>query len=153
MPEQRPGAKPMSVSGFFRQLGAPLRNIRWSWGAVRADGTVVLRVWDDFIETINGNRYVMVEYRPKPEPPPKDLGYWERRDHINLIRSGRPCLMVMCTAEDAGRHVPYGGSGARKIVAFDDKRIFVGGDFLEKTDKLMMRIADRKPASAFSVNC
>jgi len=57
--------------------------------------------------------------------------------------------MVLCTADDAGRHVPYSGNGAvRKIVAFDAKTVLVGGRLLEQpTGWVWMRIADRKSAS------
>ena len=36
------------ISKFFEEnLGAPFRNILWSWGAVSSDGQVFLRVWGD----------------------------------------------------------------------------------------------------------
>ena len=75
----------MSISAFFRQLGAPLRNIRWAWGAVRRDGPVVLRVWDDFLEVIDGEEYALVDYKPKPGR--SELGYRERLEHVNLLRT------------------------------------------------------------------
>ena len=37
-------AKP--ISQFFVELGVPLRNIFWSWGA-RSDDIVLLRTWQD----------------------------------------------------------------------------------------------------------
>ncbi len=37
-------AKP--ISQFFAELGLPLRNIRWSWGA-RSEGIELLRTWQD----------------------------------------------------------------------------------------------------------
>ena len=40
----------MSLSGYFRSLGAPLKNYRWSWGAVSPVGEVNLRVWTDELE-------------------------------------------------------------------------------------------------------
>jgi hypothetical protein len=33
----------MNISTMFKLVKAPLRNDRWSWGAVRKDGSVVLR--------------------------------------------------------------------------------------------------------------
>ncbi len=37
----------MSITAMFENLGAPLANSRWSWGGVRQDGAVVLRVWQN----------------------------------------------------------------------------------------------------------
>ncbi len=34
------------ISQFFRDLGYPLKNIRWSWGA-RRENVIVLRTWED----------------------------------------------------------------------------------------------------------
>ena len=37
----------MSRSKLFEKLGAPLRNFRWSWGAVSESGDAYLAVWTD----------------------------------------------------------------------------------------------------------
>jgi hypothetical protein len=34
------------ISQFFADLGHPLRNLRWSWGA-RHNDSILLRTWDD----------------------------------------------------------------------------------------------------------
>jgi hypothetical protein len=135
-----------SISSFFESLGAPLKNIRWSWGAVRRDGTVVLRVWNDFIQVIDGEECALVDYKPKPGR--KELGYRERLEHVNLLRSGRPCLMVLCTAEDDSHHVPDTGV-VRRIVAFEAQTVLVGGGLVRQSDgRVWMRIADRRPAAS-----
>ncbi len=41
----------MTITALFRQLGAPLRVPRQSWGAP-PNGTVILRVWRDRIAVI-----------------------------------------------------------------------------------------------------
>ena len=43
--------KQPAISRFFADaLGAPLRNVRWSWGAEHPSlGHLVLRVWEDQI--------------------------------------------------------------------------------------------------------
>jgi hypothetical protein len=45
----------------FEMRGVALRNPRWSWGGVRsADGTVVLTIWENEIQTSNGvSRYML----------------------------------------------------------------------------------------------
>ncbi|KAB0520533.1 hypothetical protein F7R20_27610 [Pseudomonas brassicacearum subsp. brassicacearum] len=40
-----------SITQFFAALKAPLHMMRRSWGAVRDDGAVFLRVWQDRCET------------------------------------------------------------------------------------------------------
>jgi hypothetical protein len=37
----------MGPKALFEKLGAPLKNTVWSWGGVRADGAIFLRVWED----------------------------------------------------------------------------------------------------------
>ena len=51
----------MTQEDLFATLGAPLANVRWSWGAVRpADGAVILRVWKDNVQTHDGREYVRI---------------------------------------------------------------------------------------------
>ena len=50
----------LSLSDLFKKLRAPLNNPRWSWGAVSEEGIVVLRVWGDQRENINGKLFVRV---------------------------------------------------------------------------------------------
>jgi hypothetical protein len=51
----------MSQKDFFAKLGAPLVNVRWSWGAIRErDTTVFLRVWDHEVQTREGREFVRV---------------------------------------------------------------------------------------------
>ncbi len=46
----------MSQAELFETLGAPLKNVRWSWGGVRkSDGAVFLRVWQDGTKKSMGN--------------------------------------------------------------------------------------------------
>ena len=74
----------MNQTDLFGGFGAPLANPRWSWGAVRSDGTVFLRVWEDQTRTHDGSRYVRVtrQERHNPEHP----GHQERLEHVALVR-------------------------------------------------------------------
>lgn len=95
----------MTQRDFFAMLGAPLSNFRWSWGSVRTDGTVFLRVWQDQLRRHDGLRFVRAtnvqaaeewkeqNHRYKP-------GYPERLGQVALIRQGAPCYLVMCEAVD-----------------------------------------------------
>jgi hypothetical protein len=55
----------MSLSTFFTKLGAPLANVRWSWGSVRPDGSVVLRVWQDRTKKLDDKLCVQLTHLEK----------------------------------------------------------------------------------------
>lgn len=95
----------MSISHFFEQLGAPLANNRWSWGAVTTQGLfdpkkVFLRVWNDERQAIDGVEYIRLinreAYRDHSHP-----GYNERLRQIDaLTQDGIIGFGVMVWAED-----------------------------------------------------
>jgi len=81
-----------SITDKFARLGAPLRNPRWSWGAVRpGDGTVFLRVWQDESRIIDGIPCMLVHTTASPEKQ----GQSERDYHLTLIEEGARCLLVI----------------------------------------------------------
>ena len=77
----------MTMSRFFESLGAPLKNVRWSWGSQRQqDKTVFLRAWNDDLESdTDGRKWVMILNRFDPAKPPKNFGWHERVEHIKQI--------------------------------------------------------------------
>ena len=105
---------------------------------------------DDFLETDrDGVEYALVDYKPKPGR--RELGYRERLEHVDLLRDGRKCLMVLCTAEDAWHHVPDTGV-VRRIVAFDAQTVLVGDKLMPRPDgRVWMRIAGRQPAATVAI--
>jgi hypothetical protein len=116
----------MTLSDLFAYLGAPLTNMRWSWGSVReTDEAVFLRVWQDeggkidgrYFTRISSNTYYMAN-------EPTNLGYMERLRHIELIRRGAKSYMIMCR----GREIE---GSPTEIVGFDDNELFVGGELIE----------------------
>jgi hypothetical protein len=126
----------MSISSLFQRLGAPLANNRWSWGAERAsDGAVFLRVWQDH-KFMEGDRsYFQVDrHTPAEIGSP---GLRERLRHIEQIRSGAPCFLVMCRAVDI--HVV-----PRTIQDFDDIDLFVGGDIVERDGAVWVQKTGRR---------
>ncbi|AUG01402.1 hypothetical protein CXQ81_12570 [Pseudomonas sp. 09C 129] len=108
-----------SITQFFSALKAPPRIVRQSWGAVREDGAVFLRVWQDRCETHDGVRYVQLTHLEKYGSDSSNFGYSERRAHVEMIRKGAPCYLVMCLAKDTE-------ASPRDIKSFNDT-IFVGG--------------------------
>lgn len=115
----------MSISEYFRRLGAPLVNHMWSWGAVRApDGAVFLRVWQDRERKIDGRWYTMVLSNAAAALDSGNLGRQERTEQLQAVRGGARCYLVMCEATDVN-------AAPRSIKSFNDQELFVGGKFIE----------------------
>ncbi|MBK7731169.1 MAG: hypothetical protein IPJ33_22400 [Gammaproteobacteria bacterium] len=128
----------MSWTEFLTKLDARLRNTRWSWGGVRGDGAVVLRVWQDRVRVIDGVRCVMVSHTAK-HADTDSPGYAERLTHLDLVRAGATCYLVMCRAKDPARQ-------PREIAGFNRERVFVGGKVVEFEGNEYIEIADSIPA-------
>ena len=130
----------MSLTDFFKRLGAPVANSRWSWGGVRADGSVVLRVWqDETIAPVN-KRYARLTRHEAFAGNESNLGYQERLKHIALIQGGAKSYMVMCLAVDVN-------AAPRKIHSHNEKDVFVGGELIEHDNNYWLEMADRVPVS------
>jgi hypothetical protein len=102
----------MNISTFFKLVKAPLRNTRWSWGAVRADGSVVLRVWQQDIS----NGEVQVQFQEQHGP-----GGAERNAHVSSVTT-KGVYCVACV----GDHI----SG---IQSFDKRELWYGNEL--RTDE------------------
>ena len=90
----------MNQRDFFAAFGAPLANVRWSWGAVReSDGAVFLRVWRDNVLSHDGAMFVRVTNHSYTGHQALH-GHRERLYHLDLIRRGAPCYLVFCVAEN-----------------------------------------------------
>ena len=135
----------MSLTDFFESLGAPLANNRWSWGAVREDGCVFLRVWQDGTSRKDGKLLVQVTHLEKyGDGRGRDnLGYAERLGHVDMIRKGAKSYLVMCLAQDPSVH-----DSPRVIKSFNSKDLFVGGPLHEIDGDSWVEIVDRVQVSA-----
>ena len=123
----------MNQTDLFRKLGAALKNTRWSWGAVRADGTVILRIWEDQTRTHEGLRYVRVTRQERQNP--KHPGHQERLEHVALARRGAKCYMVVCKARDVN-------ASPRSIESFNETEVFVGGNIIELDGDWWIQMAE-----------
>jgi hypothetical protein len=128
----------MSISELFQHVGAPLANSRWSWGGVRQDGSVVLRVWQNETKRINGKTYIQLTHRDVFLGNEGNLGHQERLHHVDRIRSGVACHMVMCEPKDT-KQVP------RKIKTFNERELFLAGDPIDLNGDMWVPIAAREP--------
>lgn len=126
----------MSITAMFERLGAPLNNSRWSWGGVRQDGSVVLRVWQNEAKRIEGKMYIQLTHYAEFVGKEDNYGYQERLRHVSQIHSGARCYMVMCESQK-----PI--SVPRKIKGFD-KDVLIAGGIIEHKGDWWVPIADRK---------
>lgn len=103
------------ITDFFRDLGYPLKNIQWSWGA-RAGDSVLLRAWDD--EPGIRKRTVSV-LRASTHPRKSGRnGRKERIKQLEFLWSGEGTgYVVMLTAKD--RSAPK-----RSIKSYRDDVVF-----------------------------
>jgi hypothetical protein len=128
----------MSISEMFAKVGAPLVNIRWSWGGMRPDGAVFLRVWQNETKRRDGNTWAQLTHHQEFLGREKDLGYQERNRHVDCVLSGAPCFLVMCEARDLNE-VP------RVIKSFNERELFVAGAHTEYEGDTWVMISARKP--------
>jgi hypothetical protein len=104
---------------------------------VRADGVVFLRVWQDLIKKINDRRHTLVLY-PVAEGEPLLLGYQERSKHLELVKKGANCVLVMCQAEDI-HAIP------RKVKDFESENVFQRGSLIEIENEWWIEVGRRVP--------
>lgn len=129
----------MSISALFEDLGAPLNNRMWSWGSVREqDKAVFLRVWQDGTIKMKERDGKYFTWLIGTDFADTSLGANERRDHVNLIRSGYSAYLIMCQAEDEG-------ADTRKIKDFDSESVRVGGDLIEYEGQVWIELIKRLP--------
>ena len=114
----------MSLTKYFKTLGAPLHNTRWSWGAVRDDGTVILRVWQDESKVLDGVSHQRITFFQKFEDDPDNRGFKERQGHLELIKAGAKSYMVMCIAKDVA-------AMPRQVKSYIKDAVFEGGELRE----------------------
>lgn len=86
------------ISQFFADLGFPLTNRGWSWGA-RSGNTVLIRQWDD---DPGLPRSVFAQEKDASEIRPRKAGRTERIEHLEFLWSGKGMgYVVMQTGKDA----------------------------------------------------
>jgi hypothetical protein len=131
-PEEEKGRvmsrKGMNPNSLFDKLGVPLKNNRWSWGGIRGDGAVFLRVWQDEVRKEGNTEFVRVtakkifQNRSRKHP-----GYQERLEHLSLVKNGAISYMVICAAKDV-HAIP------RSIKNFNSDELYIGGKLKNDAD-------------------
>lgn len=128
MPDQQ-----KSISKFFRTtLRAPLRNDRWSWGAVNpATGQLFLRVWDDEREAVDGLPCILIHAKAWQS---SSRGRPEREQQIEFMRNGMQAYGVVCVAQDVN-------ASRRTIKSFKTETLLRFAGLVEQTDFVYAIIA------------
>jgi len=130
----------LSPSAMFRRLRAPLTNNFWSWGAVRDDGTVFLRVWQDERQARAGKQFIRLINHAAYAANTDNHGYRERLRHLDLIRGGAPAYLVVCRAVDVTAQ-------PREIASFDEREVLLLGEIVLIDGDEWGEIAGRAKAS------
>ncbi|MFK4794239.1 hypothetical protein [Sphingobium sp. ZW T5_29] len=128
------------LGSHFTSLNAPLRNSRWSWGAEREDGVIILRVWQDQRRAVDGRYFVRLTHHEAYADDPDNLGYRERVGHVERIRGGATAYAVMCTPRDKEAR-------PRKVGSFDRRELIVIGELMDIDGNVWGEIAHRLPVS------
>lgn len=80
----------------------------------------------------------MLTHHEKYRDDADNLGYQERLRHVELVRGGAPCYLVMCEAEDVDA-VP------RKIKTFNEREVFMTGALVEHDGDTWIEFKGRVP--------
>ena len=128
-----------SISDFYQEtLGANLKNMRWSWGAVNPmTNRYFLRVWESEIDTIEGRKAVLV-LRPTWRSTPN--GYREREAHLEAIQAGAEAFGVLCKERWTDRE-------KKNIDSFDENELMRLGDLFEEDGITYAEIEGRVPVT------
>ena len=112
-----------NITEMFQYCNAPLKNIRWSWGAVSENNDIFLRVWENELAIIEDKRFYRVTHLAVYKNKMSHPGIRERLDHVGRIRSGADSYMIKCRAKNP-KAVP------REFKDFDVSHIGVGGKLI-----------------------
>lgn len=130
----------MRISTFFRRvLGAPLRNDRWSWGAMsESTGQIFLRVWADQHQEVDGVPCFLLKEHGWATT---SRGSPERQRQIEMIKQGTQAFGVVCVARNV--HAPH-----RTIKSFNSESLVKLGSIIEKDGSTYAEVAGQTPTRA-----
>jgi putative restriction endonuclease len=131
----------VNQTAFFERLGAPLKNARWSWGAVRPDdGTVFLKVWRDQMRTHNGTLFAQITYRARFRDNPDNFRHRAREEQVKQIRAGSSCYLIECVAADPTAR-------PRRVQWFNAAEVFPGGRVVELDGEVWVEMLPAVPVA------
>jgi hypothetical protein len=131
----------MTITSLYERLGAPLTNNRWSWGGQRpSDGAVFLRVWQGLKRLKDGERYMLVDGKLRLPEDATNLGYQERLRHLDAVRTGAKCYLVMRIARDPDQR-------PRVIQDFHGEEVFENEGLFELDGSVWIKVGTRVAVS------
>ena len=128
----------MSRSKLFEKLGAPLKNARWSWGAISESGNVYLAIWTDQFHGIKEKSFVRLTDNKASGSKPRNLGYLERLKHVALISKGTKSYCVLCTVKNELE-------SPRRMRDFNREELLVGGELIKHNGDWWLEDRGREP--------
>ena len=136
-------AQRKGINHFFTEvLQLKIANKRWSWGGVDQLGRrVVLRVWEDLLQTRGQKEYIGVDW-DEDDPGYLSPGIPERKTHLRMIEAGATGYGVLCQPI-------FPKEGGRKIASFDDKVVLKFGPSRRWDGKTFLEVVDRISVAEF----
>ena len=89
--------------------------------------------------------YMRITHHERHVNEKNNLGYEERLRHLEMLKSGAECYLVMCVAKDPE-------ATPREIASFNKREIFIGGRVIESDGDWWIEMLERKPVGAVSHN-
>lgn len=132
----------LSLTEFFElKLNSPMVNNRWSWGAVKPDGSAVyLSVWQDEIRRDDPRdpksptwADILWEEKLWNEVNGASMARNERIQHIDLLKSGVPGYVLVKIARDT-KAMP------REMKEFNSEYLISLKNNFRVTDKGVMQV-------------
>jgi len=129
--------EPSSLTSLFAdKIKIPLRNPQWSWGVYDNENQrVILRVWEDEIETDSTGEYVWILDETRAYSSNE---FSERKDHISKLREGVSGFGIVCEPKP-------NASGGRSMKKFYDEQAVKFGEIFEKEGRTYARLAEWVP--------
>jgi hypothetical protein len=128
-----------AISQFFRDLGFPLRNARWSWGA-RHENQILLRAWSDEYWFKEKKLRVLdsIESRQSTD----SYGLDERILHLKALWDGSVAgYAVIATARDPN-------VSPREIIAYRQDAVFAINNLQQNSSgDIVAQVGDLVPVA------
>lgn len=128
-----------SINRFFKEvLGVTPRNTNWSWGAVEeSNRRVFFRVWSDQLVKDAGIERITIGWE-EYDPGYRSAGISERKQHIELIKSGYTGYGVLCNPS-------FDNEGKRHIGSFEEETLLRFGRIAHEDGQIYAQIAEVAP--------
>ena len=134
------------IGEIYKRIGAPLSNVRTSWGAsLHGDKSVILTIWQDNLGPIKAmvpdstfyppNRMVCyIGCHDRDFGGGNRHGWKERQKHIEQLQAGAQGWGIMATSKLKNGEIIDQKGARRDIDGYDQKRIWKFGEVFQAMD-------------------